>query len=211
MCGRYLAITEDDFGYMKNIVDYVSDKYKDSNVAKGEIFPTNNIPVIYSYNGKKILSAARWGFPGFKKSAVIINARAETVAEKPMFRDLFATKRCIVPARGYYEWLTHEDKSKTKYLITVEEKTLVYMAGLYNMFTNENNIVYAATVIITTDANSDIAFIHNRMPVVLTDDSVNKWLDKKTANINSLQNLIVSYKTEGIKFEAKEETVRDSL
>ena len=81
-----------------------------------------------------------------------------------MFRDLFATKRCIVPARGYYEWLTHEDKS-TKYLITVEEKTLVYMAGLYNMFTNENNIVYAATVIITTDANSDIAFINNRMPV----------------------------------------------
>ncbi|HHW30618.1 MAG TPA: SOS response-associated peptidase [Clostridiaceae bacterium] len=202
MCGRYLAIIEDDFALMNDIIDDFSDKFNKNGIASGEVFPTNIIPVVYSYNGRNILSTAKWGFPGFKKSGVIINARAETLAEKPMFRNAFAEKRCLIPARGYFEWLTHEDKKKTKYLITVKEKRIFYMAGLYNIFKDDKGMYYAATTIITTDATSKISFIHNRMPVILRDDLIHRWLYKGTSDLKSLQSLLVPYEAEEISFQA---------
>ncbi|HHV99783.1 MAG TPA: SOS response-associated peptidase [Clostridiaceae bacterium] len=193
MCGRYLVLTDEDYEEMQNIIDIVSKNYKESSVAKGEVFPTNNIPVIYSHNGKKVLSAAKWGFPSYKGSGVIINARAESVHEKPMFRNAFISNRCIVPANGYYEWLTHEDKSKTKYLIGVKGKRLFFMAGLYNMFTDKNNNPYTAITIITTEASEEISFIHDRMPVILPDEAINSWLDKNNRDIDLLRSMLVPF------------------
>lgn len=190
MCGRYLVITDDEYDEeIKKIINEVSEKYKRSDIVSGEVFPTNTIPVIYSYNGKNILSAAKWGFPNFNNSGVIINARAETVAEKPMFRNSFATKRCIVPANGYFEWLT-EDKKKSKYLIGVKEKHLFFMAGLYNIFSDKNGNSYAAITIVTTEANSDISFIHNRMPVILHNGTIETWLNTNNTDISILQGLM---------------------
>ena len=202
MCGRYLVMTDDDYEEIKNVISEVSGKLKDTNLVNGEVFPTNNIPVVYSHKGKNILSAAKWGFPSFQKQGVIINARAESLAAKPMFKDSFISKRCIVPANGYYEWLTHTDKKKTKYLISVKEKRLFYMAGLYSMFTDKSGIAYAATTIITTEANADIAFIHDRMPAILRAESINEWLDKNNTNPITLQSLLTPYKAGEIKFEA---------
>lgn len=202
MCGRYLAILEDDFALMNDIVDEVSYKFNKSGLASGEVFPTNIIPVIYSHNRKNILSSAKWGFPSFKKSGVIINARAETVIEKPMFRDSFAEKRCLVPARGYFEWLTQGDKKKTKYLITLKGKRIFYMAGLYNIFKDESGMNYPAITIITTDASSRISFIHNRMPVILKDDFLRRWLDKDASDLKTLQGLLVPYESEEISYRA---------
>lgn len=202
MCGRYLVLSEDDYEEITNIVNEISEKYKESSVANGEVFPTKNVPVVYSHNGRNILSAAKWGFPNFKSNGVIINARAESVAEKPMFKGAFATKRCILPANGYFEWLTHEDKKKTKYLISVQGKRLFYMAGLYNMFTDKIGIVYAATTIITTNANPDIAFIHDRMPAILPDEAIGAWLDKNNTDTVQLQRLLTPYATGKIDFVA---------
>ena len=203
MCGRYVVYTDDEFEDIKSIVDEVSEKYKETKIANGEVFPTNNIPVIYNHNSRYVLSAAKWGFPNFKNSGVIINARAETIAEKPMFKKPFISSRCLVPANGYFEWLTHENKKKTKYLINLKEKSSFYMAGLYNMFTDkETDVPYAAIVIVTTDANLDISFIHNRMPVILPDNKVDTWLDCSIVDFSILQGLlapvpagIMSFKT----------------
>lgn len=187
MCGRFLLITDDDFREIKNIVNEISQKYREE--VNGEVFPANNIPTIYSHNGRNVLSTAKWGFPNYKNSDVIINARAESVAEKPMFRRSFASKRCLVPANGYFEWLAHDKKKKTKYLIRVKDKSLFYMAGLYNIFTDTGGNSYAAVVIITTEANSDISFIHNRMPVILSDESINVWMDSNS-DLSTVQTLM---------------------
>ena len=187
MCGRYLIITDDEYEEIKKIINEVSDKYNKYDVVNGEAFPTNNVPVVYSHNGRNILSTAKWGFPNFKNNGVIINARAESIAEKPMFRSAFATKRCIVPANGYFEWLT-EGKKKTKYLISIKEKHLFYMAGLYNIFKDKAGNPYAAVTIVTTEANEDISFIHNRMPVILLDEAIYTWLDTRNTNLAVLHN-----------------------
>lgn len=193
MCGRYLVLTDDDYEEMQNIIDIVSKNYKESGVANGEVFPTNNIPVIYSHNGRNVLSAAKWGFPSYKSSRAIINARAESVHEKPMFRNAFISNRCIIPANGYYEWLTREDKTKTKYLISVRGKRLFFMAGLYKMFTDKDRNPYAAITIITTEASEDISFIHDRMPVILQDEAISAWLDKNNTDIDLLKSLLVPF------------------
>ncbi len=199
MCGRFLLLTDDDFREIKNFVSEISERYKEE--VNGEVFPTANIPTVYSHNGRNILSTAKWGFPNFKSSGVIINARAETVADKPMFRRSFASKRCLVPANGYYEWLTHDNKTKTKYLIKVKDKSIFYMAGLYNIFTDASGNPYAAIAIITTEANSDISFIHDRMPVILNDESVNPWLDANN-DISTIQKLMSPFPVGKINYFA---------
>jgi putative SOS response-associated peptidase YedK len=203
MCGRYLVVEDDIYEEeIRNLISKVSEKYKESNTASGEIFPTSNIPVLYSHNGSIVLSAAKWGFPNFKNNGVIINARAETLEEKPMFRNAFLSKRCAVPANGYYEWLTHENKSKTKYLIRVKDKKLFFMAGLYNIFNDKNGIPYAAVTIITTDANPDVSFIHNRMPAILQDEAVRPWLDSFNKDAEQLRGLLMPYEAGKLVFEA---------
>jgi len=201
MCGRYLFLTDTDCEEIQNIINMVSNKYKPSEIAKGEVFPTNSVPVIYSYKGRNILSSAKWGFPSFKSNGVIINARAETVAEKAMFKGAFTAKRCIVPANGYYEWLA-EDRKKTKYLIKVKEKPVFFMAGLYEMFSDKKGNPYAAITIITTQANADVAFIHDRMPVILQDEAINTWLDGNITDVSILQRLLIPYAEGKLYFAA---------
>jgi putative SOS response-associated peptidase YedK len=198
MCGRFLLTTDYNFEEIKNFVNEISEKYKEE--VNGEVFPTHNIPAVYSHNGKIVLSAAKWGFPNFKNSGVIINARAETLAEKPMFRRSFASRRCLVPANGYYEWLTHEDKTKTRYRISVKEKSLFYMAGLYNIFTDKSGKPYAAITIITTEANSDISFIHNRMPLILQNEYIKAWLNTDN-DLSTIQRLMSQYPVGKINYE----------
>jgi len=202
MCGRYL-ILPDEFDEIESIVSEVSERYTRTLSANGEIFPANNIPVIYSHRGKKVLSLAKWGFPGYKGKGVIINARAETVSEKPMFRESFRLRRCIVPANGYYEWLTHEDRTKTKYLIRVKGKNSFFMAGLYSFFADWNeelSLMAPAVVIITTAAGRDISFIHDRMPVIIRDELIDVWLDKN-AGPGELKRILAPYDEGGLRFE----------
>jgi putative SOS response-associated peptidase YedK len=199
MCGRYLISTDNDYDEIMSIINEVSEKYKKTNLANGEVFPTNNVPVIYYHNGKNILSAAKWGFPNFKNSGVIINARCETVSVKPMFRKSFATQRCLLPANGYYEWLT-QDKKKTKYQIAVKDMRLFYMAGLYNIFKDDTGVPYSAVTIITTEANGDVSFIHDRMPVILPTEAADIWLDIRNTDLTDLQDLLHPYEIGKMNF-----------
>ncbi len=170
MCGRYFIETDAEETTVKDILDEVNEKYKDtpelSQMSNGEIFPTNIVPVITT--DEPVLM--KWGFPRFDGKGQIINARLETADEKPMFRKAFAGQRCLVPASYYFEWETIGTKKK-KYAIGL--KKAIFMAGLYRL---DSTSKFPLFVILTQPAARDIAFIHERMPVILAEEYHKGWL-----------------------------------
>jgi len=115
-----------------------------------------------------------WGLHNPKSKQLIINARSETVTEKPMFRDAFLHRRCAVPSAGFYEW---QKKSGQKYRFSLPEDSVFYFAGLFNISDGVGHFV-----ILTTEANESVSPIHNRMPLILTEQTYQTWLfDQKEA------------------------------
>lgn len=164
MCGRY--VTEDDTSVdMSALYQEISQSYPDIRLKSGEIFPTDTVPLLC---GKELIPLpATWGYSGFQNKGVIINARSESIADKPTFRDGFLNHRCIVPTNGYYEW----SKSKVKYRFNLPDTQMVYLAGIYR-----NTPEGIRFVILTTDANASVSPIHHRMPVILTSDMRDAWM-----------------------------------
>jgi len=145
-------------------------------VARGEIFPTNFAPVV-SGDGASVL---KWGFPLHKSSNVIINARCETALEKPMFRKSLLDRRCVIPSSGFYEWKRiagSKSAKKTKYLFRESGEQKLYMAGFWNEFTDSSGSIYNAFTILTTAANESVSPIHDRMPVILTSNEQDYWIN----------------------------------
>ncbi len=179
MCGRYLIATEDEILEMREILDEINERYKNmpeaATVKTGEIFPTETAPVLVRGEKKPQAAQMKWGFPKWQGGGVIINARAETVPDKPTFRSSLEARRCVVPTTGFFEWRQEEGRKKTKYLFRLPETKLLYLAGLYNVF-RDGARVYDAYVILTADANASVSPYHNRMPLVLLPDEVNAWL-----------------------------------
>lgn len=169
MCGRYTLFTEQEQQELYNIIKEVEEKLDGSGkmMKTGEIYPTNLAPVLVRENERVTPEAAVWGFPQFQRSGVIINARAETAADKRMFAKPLSETRCVVPAGGFYEW----DKAKTKYLFRFPENEPLYMAGILNRYQNDRRFV-----ILTTDANTSMQAVHNRMPVMLKQNEVEPYL-----------------------------------
>lgn len=174
MCGRY-CLYDDVNEELRAILDRTEGEYK-----TGEIFPTDKAPVLIQQNGRIRPQAFTWGFPGFRGKGVIINARAETVPEKAMFRDCLLTKRCVIPSSGFFEW--NHTGPKTKYQFNLPDDGMLYMAGLYQDFGDKR-----CYVIITTAANESMAEVHNRMPVILLRGQVREWL---TGNVAAEEELI---------------------
>ena len=108
-----------------------------------------------------------WGFPGFDKGKLLINARAESVKDRPTFADSFAGRRCVLPAAGFYEW----DRKKEKVIFTVPESKILYLAGIYRPYGEENRFV-----ILTREANASMAPVHDRMPLILSRGEVGPWV-----------------------------------
>ena len=139
--------------------------------AEGEIFPSAVLPVIASNrNGERRVFPMKWGFTGSK--GLLINARAETAAEKETFREAWTKHRCVIPASWYFEW-EHDEKKKAgqKYALRPEEAGLIWLAGLYRM---ENGL--PVFVILTRPADEGILWMHDRMPVMLPHREVNEWI-----------------------------------
>ena len=199
MCGRYTILTDEDNLEIRKIINEVNERFKDTEeitkVKTGEIFPTNTVPIITAdSDNKKVVNLFKWGFPNFKQSSgVLINARSESVEEKPTFRKILHSKRCLIPASGFFEWKLIEDK-KVKHLIRTANQNLFYMAGLYNSYVDKNGNPYTGFVIITTDANEEMKEVHSRMPVILTMDETEFWLQNDHLNTDSLKSLFKPYK-----------------
>ena len=143
-------------------------------LSHGEIRPTNVAPVIASdRSGNRAVFPMKWGFTG---RTLLINAKTETAAEKPTFREAWARHRCIVPASGYFEWehLTAADgKRKTgdRFLLQSRGSAVTWLCGLYRI--EEGLPCY---VILTREPGEEIRFIHDRMPLILPEKYVNDWI-----------------------------------
>lgn len=180
MCGRYTLAEPDAlkqrFATSNALPDGVKPNY---NTA-----PTQTMPVIISVDGKSRIELMQWGVipvwakgkKGFGFST--FNARAESLDEKPMWIKLFQSKRCLVPATGFYEW-KKEGSTKQPYLIHVKGKAVFAMAGLYDSWTDQaTGEVVQTYTIITTTPNSKMKHIHDRMPVILDREEESMWIDE---------------------------------
>lgn len=181
MCGRYLFLPDTQIEEIKNILQKINQKFHGTpfleKLKTGEIFPTDFVPVVVASQNEKDATVARWGFPLEGKKQVIINARAETLLEKWTFKRV-ANQRCLIPAVGFYEWQKKDD-TKQKLLIKPQDRTLFYMAGLYDRVSLDDKTVFDVFVIITTKPNSQIEPIHSRMPAILQKEHEDLWLFEK--------------------------------
>ena len=166
MCGRY-SLAPEQSKEIAQIVAEVQTRFGVASIHTGEIFPTNTAPILILEKQKMTPKPMTWGFPSFKGKGVVINARGETAMEKPMFRRSMLERRCVVPTTGFYEW----DSQKRKYRFRLPGENKLYLAGLWNMFQGEERFV-----ILTTAPNDTIINVHDRMPVLLTDDEATPWL-----------------------------------
>lgn len=174
MCGRYRLDDEADMAELYQIIDEVNRHGGAASLkTSGEVFPTDVVPVAAnSRQGKPSAFAMRWGYalPDGKR---LINARSETAASRPLFRDGMLERRCAVPASEYFEW-ERIDGSRRKYAIRPAGSGLFYMAGIYRLESGE-----PAFSILTREPADSIAFIHDRMPVILPQELVRDWINPK--------------------------------
>lgn len=171
MCGRYYIREADSASDLQEIIDQLN--RKGQTVKTGEIFPSDTVPVIA--NSKSMQPspfAMPWGFT-MPDGKLIINARSETAAEKPMFRDGMQQRRCLLPASHYFEWEKRQ-REKIKYAIKPSGSDMLFMAGLYRIEGNKARF----TILTRTPADS-ISFIHDRMPVILPKEAMRDWLNLK--------------------------------
>ena len=173
MCGRYNFTVEENDELME-ILEKLNAKFQNNEVRTGEIFPTDQAPILIEDRKRNVIASApiAWGFPKFDGKGVIINARCETAFEKKTFRDSLMNRRCIIPSSGFYEW----NSKKQKFLFNTEESKVLYMAGLYSCYGNEPRFV-----ILTTAANESMQDIHSRMPLILQKQELHSWIMEEKA------------------------------
>ena len=171
MCGRYY-VDDDTAREIEKLVRQVDEKMRQTATAgiqlqAKDIHPSELAPVIIADENGLCCRWQRWGFPGFSGKQLIFNARCESAMEKRMFREGVECRRIVVPAAGFYEW----NKNKEKNIFYRKGQPVLYMAGLYNRYQDEDRFV-----ILTTAANDSMRPVHDRMPLVLERDEIPKWL-----------------------------------
>ncbi|MDR3602541.1 MAG: SOS response-associated peptidase [Desulfosporosinus sp.] len=189
MCGRFSIIDIEDI--RERFKTEPIDLKPNYNVA-----PSQDVPVILN-NGSNKLAMFRWGLiPFWAKDPSIgnklINARAETLDEKPNFKTSLQRKRCLVVADGFYEWKI-EGSTKRPFRITLKNNELFGFAGLWDTWKSPIGDIINSCSIITTTPNDLMAPIHNRMPVILSRDSELVWLDQSIVDSHLLKSLLVPY------------------
>jgi putative SOS response-associated peptidase YedK len=182
MCGRYAITSAPEairalFGYEEQ--PNFPPRY---NVA-----PTQPVPIVRLVDGKRHFALVRWGLiPSWVKDpktfSLLINARGESVIDKPAFRAAMRRRRCLVPADGFYEW-KREGERKRPYYIRLRSGQPMAFAGVWETWTGPNGEEMETAAIVTTQANRTLAAIHDRMPVILPPAAFDLWLD--TANVDA--------------------------
>ena len=175
MCGRYSFILEDEMIRERFGVTVRSAIYK----ARYNCAPTQKLAVISNENPGE-LSLYRWGLIPFwaKDPAIgnkLINAKSETILEKPSFKNSFRSKRCLVLSDGFYEWKKGADR--TPYRITRKDGSAFAMAGIWDKWINQESEEIHSFAILTTVPNSLMEKIHNRMPVILDREMEKRWIE----------------------------------
>jgi putative SOS response-associated peptidase YedK len=192
VCGRYRLsrrkqIVEEYFDSVSGEEDWA---------PRYNIAPTQSVPVIRQNPKEPIreLSLMRWGLiPSWSKdpsgAARMINARAETASTKPAFRDALKSRRCLIPADGFYEW-SRTGTTKQPYCFVVNEGELFAFAGLWDRWKDPSGNWIKTCSILTTIPNAVTTAVHDRMPVILDPDSYDLWLDPGMTNVAAASELL---------------------
>ena len=201
MCGRYALYgpksrnNRETLKFYEQEVDYP---------PRYNIPPMQDLPVYWvDEAGGARLALMRWGFvPAWAKEpakgAPMNNARAETVAEKPTFRDAWRRRRCLVPMNGFYEW-HRTDTQKTPYYIQLRDVDLFAVAGLYEYWPgNATTAPMTTFTVLTTAANALMQPIHDRMPVIVPPGAYDAWLDPRNTGARGLETLLRPYDAEAM-------------
>lgn len=186
MCGRYVSKIDADVERHFNLTK-VSFDFSSYNVAPGR-----NVPVVRgAESGERELVLMRWGLiPHWAKEERIgykmINARAETAASKPAFRQPFKRHRCLIPANGFYEWRKTQS-GKMPYYIRLKDESVMGFAGLWDIWEKPGGERIESCTIITTAANAVIQPLHDRMPLIVAPEDYGVWL---TVNIDGASDVL---------------------
>lgn len=195
MCGRYTITVSLEEMMMRYLigttnVPYHRPKY---NVAPGQM-----VLAVISGGGANRLGELKWGLvPPWaddeRIGSKMLNARAETAADKPAFRGALRRKRCLIPADGFYEWQKEPGGGKQPMRIVRKDRGLFSMAGLYETWVAPDGRRVNTCAILTTEPNELMAPIHNRMPVILRQEDEALWLDRSVQEPEAIRPLLVPY------------------
>ena len=203
MCGRYaMAQSQEEIVAFFNLT---ADESNPTLQLNWNIAPTNEIYIVKDVTtspSTTSLDTASWGMIApWQKSITearasqshAINARSESIFEKPTFRDAFRTSRCLIPATGYYEWATSLGKYSPKqpFYISNRDGKQLSIAGIWSSWQSESGEVIQSAAIITREAVGELATIHCRMPVFMPEDRWESWLDTEAKDINRLVKAMV--------------------
>jgi putative SOS response-associated peptidase YedK len=195
MCGRYRLsrrkqLVEEYFDSVSELEDWT---------PRYNIAPTQPVAIIRPNPKQPVreLSLVRWGLiPSWSKdasaAAKMTNARSETAAEKPAFRDALKFRRCLVPADGFYEW-QRTGKAKQPYCFEVGEGALFAFAGIWDRWKDAGGNTVETCSILTTTPNAVTSAAHDRMPVILDPDSYDLWLDPGMRDVREVSHLLKPY------------------
>jgi putative SOS response-associated peptidase YedK len=195
MCGRFVQSQDPEFYADVFRVETIK---TDPIAASFNVAPTDQVYAIAEHDGTRLLGSFRWGLiPWWAKDRKIgsrnINARSETVAVKPAFRDSFARRRCLIPADGFYEWKRLPKGKLPHYIYRADGQPLAF-AGLWSSWKDpESGDRVRTCTIITGRPNDLVAPIHDRMPLILDEATWSDWLDTTIGDHAELERLLAVY------------------
>jgi putative SOS response-associated peptidase YedK len=192
MCGRFVVFN--DFEQLKE--HFLIDKVLSELTLNYNVAPTQEILAIIQQEGLNVLEKLHWGFvPRWAKDIStgykMINARIETIAIKPSFRDAFKKRRCLIPADGFYEWKGEKGNKQPFFIKLPDEKPFAF-AGLWETWSDKDkpDDIYRSCTIITREASPCLKDIHHRMPAILSPDTYDAWLNHENQDSEALQEIL---------------------
>ena len=200
MCGRYASTLPPEM--MQELFATLN---RLELIPRYNVAPTQPVAAIWEEANRREAHFARWGLvPRWVKDPrefpLLINARVETMAEKPAFRDALKHGRCIIPASGYYEWRTNADKTKQPFYITLADGQPMALAGLYAIWSGPEGEEVDTVATITVPANNQLSVVHDRMPAILRGDAIEQWLDVRGTNAKAAHQLALPLDDGLLKF-----------
>jgi putative SOS response-associated peptidase YedK len=199
MCGRYTIVET------RQIADEFQPDELDADLSRARynVAPSQKVPALVYRDQQRVLTDLHWGLVPFwaDDPAIgnrMINARADSVADKPAYRKSFRQQRCLIPADGFFEW-QKKGKQKIPMYVTLKSKRLFAFAGLYAIWHEGGDDELRSCTIITTDANELLQPIHNRMPVILDPENYDHWLNTKFTDLKKLTAMLQPFDSDKLE------------
>jgi len=190
MCGRFAQVIKHE-DLQKLAKELSIRETSDQIEINYNLAPSQTTAAIVAKDSLRYFGFFRWGLiPSWSREIGkfnLINVRSETILEKPTFKTGLARRRCLIPANGFYEW---RQSDKTPFFIHAAEADFIYLAGIYDSWTDPDGSYIPSCAIITTDANHLMSPLHHRMPVILSGDLIDAWLNPQNTDPKLLSEIL---------------------